>query len=266
MPSTLSKDKKFVPIGKAVQILGVSIDTVRRWDKAGILHSVRHDGKNRYFSVDELKSVKSSKPFSISDAAHHLGISTTTLRRLDKRGILQPQRNQHGVRFYTHEDIDNHINSEHFVPKKIISEKPIKTSLLSAKESIDQLPQALITDRKNLANAVKETKEQVSEAEEEIQETEEKVAETQKQVTHLQHLHNIFNSSSAAVLATVAVVIVGISLSFLLLPEDTANFFGYERKPVQALSNQVLGARYPTDQETDQGNLVGRVLKPISRI
>ena len=46
-----------VPIGEAADILGVSIDTIRRWDGSGILHSSRPDGKTRHFSVSELETV-----------------------------------------------------------------------------------------------------------------------------------------------------------------------------------------------------------------
>ncbi len=54
MRGSLSKNSKLILISEAAKILGVSIDTVRRWDQKGILHSKRADGKNRYFSIDEL--------------------------------------------------------------------------------------------------------------------------------------------------------------------------------------------------------------------
>jgi DNA (cytosine-5)-methyltransferase 1 len=66
MSKDLPRDQKLVPISEAAEILGVSIDTVRRWDKAGILHANRPDGKNRYFSVAELEKLKFSQPLSIS--------------------------------------------------------------------------------------------------------------------------------------------------------------------------------------------------------
>lgn len=69
MLNTMSKGKKSVPISKAAEILGVSIDTVRRWDKEGTLHSIRLNGNDRYFSVEELKQVKFSQPLTISEAA-----------------------------------------------------------------------------------------------------------------------------------------------------------------------------------------------------
>lgn len=54
--------QNLISISKAAEFLNVSIDTVRRWDKLGILHSTRPGGKIRYFDLEELKRVKSSKP------------------------------------------------------------------------------------------------------------------------------------------------------------------------------------------------------------
>lgn len=34
-------DNKLLPIGKTAKLLGVSIDTLRRWDKSGKFFSVR---------------------------------------------------------------------------------------------------------------------------------------------------------------------------------------------------------------------------------
>ncbi len=59
----MNRDQKIIVISKAAKFLGVSIDTVRRYDKLGILHSTRPGGKIRYFDIQELKAVKSSKPF-----------------------------------------------------------------------------------------------------------------------------------------------------------------------------------------------------------
>ena len=73
--------KKLIPISEAAIVLGVSIDTVRRWDKSGVLHSERPDGKNRYFSLNELEEYKLKSPLPISEVAKNLSISATTLRR-----------------------------------------------------------------------------------------------------------------------------------------------------------------------------------------
>src|SRR3990167_3560744 len=98
---------QIVPIGKAAEILGVSIDTLRRWDKAGKVTSVRPDGKDRYFNVAELEKIKANKALSISEASKKLGVSSSTLRRYEKRGILRPKRNDQGERVYDQDLIQN---------------------------------------------------------------------------------------------------------------------------------------------------------------
>ncbi len=49
--NTAQNTDKYITISKASEILGVSIDTIRRWDKAGRLTAYRFDNKNRYFDV-----------------------------------------------------------------------------------------------------------------------------------------------------------------------------------------------------------------------
>lgn len=44
--------------GEAAQLLGVSIDTVRRWDKLGLLHCSRDSRGRRLFDVGEIERVK----------------------------------------------------------------------------------------------------------------------------------------------------------------------------------------------------------------
>lgn len=43
-----------VSIGDAARILGVSVDTMRRWDKTGELPAVRTAGKQRRYLVSDI--------------------------------------------------------------------------------------------------------------------------------------------------------------------------------------------------------------------
>lgn len=70
--------QKLIPIGEAAKILKVSIDTLRRYDKLGILHSTRPGGKIRYFDVEELRKIKSSKPL----------IATSRVAQRDSWGLF----------------------------------------------------------------------------------------------------------------------------------------------------------------------------------
>src|SRR3990167_8737854 len=97
---TLSAHGGLVGIGQAAAMLGVSIDTVRRWDKTGVLHSIRLDGKNRYFDVASLERQRVAKPLKVSEAARMLDVSPSTLRRLENRGIIKAQRSKNGERLY----------------------------------------------------------------------------------------------------------------------------------------------------------------------
>jgi len=81
--------QKLIPISEAAKILDVSIDTVRRYDKLGILHSSRPGGKIRYFDLEELKAVRSSKPI-VTRTDHLPVVKTRSFKsgRLKKGGLL----------------------------------------------------------------------------------------------------------------------------------------------------------------------------------
>ncbi len=101
MRSYPRESEKYLTIRQAAEYLGVSIDTLRRWDKQGKLHSVRLDDKNRSYLRSDLESFRSSSLLSISQAAKELGVSTSTLRRWEKRGLITSTRDANNERVYT---------------------------------------------------------------------------------------------------------------------------------------------------------------------
>ncbi len=105
-------DKRHVSIGDAAFILGVSIDTVRRWEKAGRIRAERLDGKNRYFDVAELEAYKADEPLSTTDVASLLGVSASTVRRLDAEGRLAAYRTEKGKRLYSKSSVDAYKSGE----------------------------------------------------------------------------------------------------------------------------------------------------------
>jgi excisionase family DNA binding protein len=113
-----AQGRKYLSISETAKFLGVSIDTIRRWDKNHTLNSIRLDGKNRYFDFEELTKLKSNKPLSISEAATRLGVSITTLRRLEVRGLLTPSRDANGERLYTKESLDHYLDNRNFSRKE----------------------------------------------------------------------------------------------------------------------------------------------------
>ncbi len=119
-------NRKIVPIGQAASILGVSIDTLRRWDRSGKISSVRPGGKNRYFRISDLEEIKSKgqEKLSISEAAKTLGVSPSTLRRYEKRGFIKPEREGKGDRVYSKEILNSFQKPQQekvSIPRKIPS-------------------------------------------------------------------------------------------------------------------------------------------------
>ena len=47
-----------LPIGEAARILGVAVETVRRWDREGLIKSTRTLGGQRRFTRAEIERVK----------------------------------------------------------------------------------------------------------------------------------------------------------------------------------------------------------------
>lgn len=55
----MSANKKFITIKEASEILGVSKDTLRRWDKAGKLRTRRHPMNNfRIYDPIEVEALR----------------------------------------------------------------------------------------------------------------------------------------------------------------------------------------------------------------
>ncbi len=110
---TISTDenKQHVTIGDAAVFLGVSIDTVRRWEKAGTLRAERLDGKNRHFSIAELEAFRSTQPLSSTEVAKLLGVSSSTVRRLDSEGKLPANRSAKGKRLYDRAMVESYATS-----------------------------------------------------------------------------------------------------------------------------------------------------------
>jgi molybdopterin-binding protein len=59
---------RVMPIGEAAQALGVSLDTLRRWDREGRLQTERDRGGRRLVSVDEIQRLGGHLPTRAGDA------------------------------------------------------------------------------------------------------------------------------------------------------------------------------------------------------
>jgi cytoskeletal protein CcmA (bactofilin family) len=85
--------EKFVKIRQASRILGISIDTIRRWEKKGLLSSQRLDGKDRYFSIAELQNLKNQNWVDIKEAARLFKINKSSLKKIKKSQPVNEQLN-----------------------------------------------------------------------------------------------------------------------------------------------------------------------------
>jgi fibronectin-binding autotransporter adhesin len=105
----LYSSEEYVSIGRAANYLGVSIDTIRRWNRLDKLPAYRIDGKNRYFLITELEVFNHLRPLSTSSVAEMLNVSESTVRRLEKQGLLVPKRNTNGRRLYRALDVGDYM-------------------------------------------------------------------------------------------------------------------------------------------------------------
>jgi len=100
-----------LPVSKAASFLGVSAETLRRWDRKGILKPFRTKGGQRRYSLINLESYKSGErsaktPLKISQAAEQLGVHPETLRRWEKDGAIRAERTNGGQRRYDQRDLE----------------------------------------------------------------------------------------------------------------------------------------------------------------
>lgn len=59
---------RVIPIGEAAQALGVSLDTLRRWDRDGRLRTERDERGRRLVSVDDVQRLGGHLPTRAGDA------------------------------------------------------------------------------------------------------------------------------------------------------------------------------------------------------
>lgn len=57
MNQTTTPDEQ-LPIGEVARLLGVSVETIRRWDKEGLIQSSRTLGGQRRFARSEVERAK----------------------------------------------------------------------------------------------------------------------------------------------------------------------------------------------------------------
>ncbi|MEX1997649.1 MAG: MerR family DNA-binding transcriptional regulator, partial [Candidatus Andersenbacteria bacterium] len=256
MPKDLPSDDSLVPISEAAEILGVSIATVRRWDKKGILHAQRPNGRYRYFSRQELERLKLDQPLTISEASQRIGISVSTLRRLEKRGIIKPERNAQGERLYTHTCLEDYLNSEHF-----LRQKKIQAEILAPLE---------LREKSSSPAKTKEAEDSIEILGTVLAQNQEILLQNSKSIDRLLVLRSLLYASGGLLVTTFVLVVSFLTVLFLLFPEDAGRFFGYnlpsylQQQATSAPPARVLGVQDGTKVSLPL-SAARRVLKPFTR-
>ena len=102
----------YLLIGQAAEYLGVSMDTLRRWEAKGKISAHRLDGKNRYFSLKELTQLKHGDFLDVKTAAKRLHITPSLLRRLSDDGTIPSIREKNGYRKFRVNDLEKYPSSQ----------------------------------------------------------------------------------------------------------------------------------------------------------
>lgn len=80
----MQNNSKLLTIGESATYLGVSIDTLRRWDNKGIIYAYRSPSGHRYFNKNDLSKLFGQKYVRTAE----------TEKREDKDVIQPPPRQQ----------------------------------------------------------------------------------------------------------------------------------------------------------------------------
>ncbi|MEK7571436.1 MAG: helix-turn-helix domain-containing protein [Patescibacteria group bacterium] len=108
----LSMTDLFLSIGQAAEYLGISIDTLRRWEEKGKITSQRLDGKNRFFKRADLEKLKFGDVLTVKEAAKRLEVSPSTLRRIADEGTIPSFVAENGYRQFKVTDLEAFVSRD----------------------------------------------------------------------------------------------------------------------------------------------------------
>lgn len=81
MQNNLSQQVERLTIGESSEYLGVSIDTLRRWEKKGVISAVRSPGGHRYFIKKDLDKLFGQKYTRVIPKVEEKPIPTVTTEK-----------------------------------------------------------------------------------------------------------------------------------------------------------------------------------------
>jgi len=77
--------RKEVAVGEAARLLGVSLDTIRRWDRQGRIRTIRDDANRRRVPLEEIERLRSGPTAHDLSARNRL---RGTVRSVTRDGLL----------------------------------------------------------------------------------------------------------------------------------------------------------------------------------
>lgn len=97
--------KRCYSISEMAKAIGVSVSTLRNWDKKGYLKANRTPTNRRYYTSDQVAMFAPEKTLTTGQAAKYLGLTVDQLQYLDKTERLTALRTDTGRRHYKASDL-----------------------------------------------------------------------------------------------------------------------------------------------------------------
>jgi molybdopterin-binding protein len=72
--------KQFYSASEAAKLLGISLDTLRRWDRAGRIETARDSGNRRIVAASEVQRLRGDRDGNHLSARNHLAGVVTDVR------------------------------------------------------------------------------------------------------------------------------------------------------------------------------------------
>lgn len=100
------------------EMLGISVKTLQRWDKSGILKAYRTTKNRRYYTDEhyaEYFGIENAQEISLytqKDFAKMLGVSVKTLEHWDKNGLLKAYHTKNNKKYYTDKHYAEFLGTE----------------------------------------------------------------------------------------------------------------------------------------------------------
>ncbi len=130
--SALKSNKTYLSISQAANILGVSQDTLRRYEKKGLVSPIRSRGKKRLYTSSDLfylqqlvDKPKTKELLGLDQTSKLLKVSKNTLRRWETEGKIKSTRTLGGHRRFSTEEIEKVKDTKH-QPVSTITSHPVR--------------------------------------------------------------------------------------------------------------------------------------------